>query len=762
MTDKIVIQGARGNNLKHVDVAIPKGKLVVFAGISGSGKSTLVFDTIAAEAARQLRDTFPPYIRNRMPQREAPDADNIDHLSTAIMIGQRTWGGNARSTVGTVSDVAPLLRLLFSRCAQPGAGTSNAYSFNDPQGMCTACSGLGYVAEFDMKRILDTDQSLNQGAIRFPGHQVGACLWQVYANSGLYDPDKPLKDYTRQEWDDFLHGSGVTVTIHNTTGKVWGSSYKQTYEGFQDRIERLYLHRDLNSLHKASRDIVERYTVRRPCPVCQGRRLNAAALNSKLLGYSIADLGQMEISDAASVLTGVKHPAGAALVCKITEKLGHITDMGLGYLNLDRPSDSLSGGEMQRLKMVRHLGSSLVDLMYIFDEPSAGLHPADVDKLIKLLVNLRDRGNTMLVVEHNEQIIRTADQVIELGPGAGKNGGKIVFQGTPAQLREANTLTAQGLREVMQRKKAPRPPRGYLTIRHASLHNLKDISLQIPCGCIVCVTGVAGAGKSSLVCGELAAQYPDAVHVSQAPIGTSSRSTPATYTGIMDEIRRVMGKANGVSPTMFSSNSKGACPVCKGKGMVRIDMAFMDAVTLPCECCRGSRYSEQALSYRYHGKNILEILKMTVEEAAGFFSGNQRICSKLEHLRSVGMGYITLGQPTSTLSGGECQRIRLASMLEESNRVYLMDEPSTGLHSHDIGVLLRLLNGLVDQGNSLVLAEHNPRMILQSDWVIDLGPGGGKDGGYVIFQGTPDDLLQCRQSVTAKYLRKILDQTASE
>lgn len=756
MTDYISIHGARGNNLKHIDVEIPKGKLVVFAGISGSGKSTLVFDTIAAEAERQLRDTFPAYVRNRMPQREAPDVDNIDHLSTAIVINQRAWGGNIRSTVGTISDAAPLLRLLFSRCAQPCAGTSNAYSFNDPQGMCTACSGLGYVAEFDMGRILDTEKSLNEGAIRFPGHQPGACLWQVYANSGLYDPDKPLKDYSAKEWEDFLHGSGVTVTIHNTTGKVWGSSYQQTYEGFQDRIERLYLHRDLNSLSKANRGVVERYTIRKPCPICGGKRLNAATLGSKLLGYSIADLGGMEIADVLPILSRVENPAGTALASQIRKKLQDIADMGLGYLNLDRPSDSLSGGELQRLKMVRHLGSSLVDLMYIFDEPSAGLHPADVDRLMRLLLNLRNRGNTMLVVEHNEQIIRSADEVIELGPKAGKSGGEIVFQGSPAQLEQGCTLTAKGLREQIICKQTVRSAKEYLTIQHARLHNLKDISVRIPHGCMVCVTGVAGSGKSSLVCGELAAQYPDAVHVSQAPIGTSSRSTPATYTGIMDEIRRVMGKANGISPTMFSSNSKGACPVCKGKGVIRVDMAFMDAVELPCEACQGKRFSEQALSYRYHRKNILEILELTAEEAAVFFADNPRIADKLASLLAVGMGYITLGQPTSTLSGGECQRIKLASLLEKRNQLYLMDEPTTGLHNYDIGILLRLLNDLVDRGNTLVLAEHNPKVILQADWVIDLGPGGGRDGGEVVFEGTPSGLLECRQSVTACYLRKLI------
>lgn len=753
MGSQIVIRGAKQNNLKGIDLTIPKEKLVVFTGVSGSGKSSVVFDTIAAEAVRQLRDTFPSYLRNRMPQYDAPDAEYIDFLSTAIVVGQKSVVTNARSTVGTLTDIAPLMRLLYSRCASPTAGTSNCYSFNDPQGMCTRCGGLGKVVTFDLSRIIDRDKSLSDGAIQFPGHQVGSCLWQVYANSGLYDPDKKMKDFTQKEWNDFLHGSGITVTIQNTTGKVWGNSYKQTYEGFQDRIERLYLQRDVGSSGQAKRIITE-FTKTETCPVCFGKRLNQRALNSKLQGYSIADLGQMEITDVIEILKGISDPVGKEMSKKILAQLQNLMDMGLGYLSLDRPSDSLSGGELQRLKLLKHLGSSLVGLIYIFDEPSIGLHPLDVDRLKRLLVRLRDRGNTVLVVEHNEAIIRIADHIVEMGPLAGNNGGQVVFQGSLPELLEADTLMAKYLKRKKTVKTQYRSPSGYLELHNAVLHNLKNVSVRIPMSCMTAVTGVAGAGKSSLICGELLRQHPEAVHIDQSPIGTSSRSTPATYTGIMDEIRKLMGKANHVSAQYFSYNSKGACPVCKGKGVVSTDMAFMDPVDIVCEACKGKRYSEQALSYLYRGKNVLQIMSMTVDEAADFFKDIPKIAKKLAQLQQVGMGYITLGQPTSTLSGGECQRIKLASNLKEHGKIYIMDEPTAGLHQYDIDILLGLFRKILDQGNTLIVVEHNLNVIKQADWIIDMGPGGGKEGGEILFQGTPQQLLECSYSHTARYLRE--------
>lgn len=756
MAQMIHVRGASENNLKHVDIDIPKGKLVVFAGVSGSGKSSLVFDTIAAEAGRQLRETFPLYVRNRMPQYHMPNAEGIENLSAPIVVNQRIQTGNIRSTVGTLTDTAPMIRLMFSRCAQPSAGTSNAYSFNDPQGMCLTCSGLGYVAEFDINRVLDRTKSLNEGAICFPGHQVGACLWQVYANSGLYDPDKPLQEYTDKEWNDFLHGSGITVTIRNTTGKVWGSSYQQTYEGFQDRLERLYLKRDINSLGKANRIAVENMTVQKLCPCCQGKRLNETALNSKLFGYNIADLGHLEINDVIRMLKQMQEPAGYELAQRIITVLQGISDMGLGYLNLDRPTGTLSGGELQRLKMVRHLGSSLNDMMYIFDEPSIGLHPCDVERLKHLLLQLRDRGNTVLVVEHNRSIMEIADQIIELGPMAGKNGGKITFQGTIEQLKQANTVTAQCLRTPLTLKSPVKTSSHFLHIKNANLHNLKHVSVSIPVNCLTAVTGVAGSGKSSLVCGALQQQFPQAVQISQSPIGTSSRSTLATYTGILDEVRKLMAKKNHVSANLFSFNSKGACPACSGKGVISVDMAFMDAIEIPCETCEGKRYNKQALSYQYQGKNILDILNMTVEEATPFFANSYLISQKLAQLQDVGLGYITLGQPTSTLSGGECQRVKLASRLCEKSHIYVMDEPTTGLHSRDVELLIKLLHQIVNRGNTVIVVEHNQNVIAQSDWVIDMGLGGGKDGGSVVFQGTPQELLQCSNSVTAEYLRRTM------
>lgn len=760
MSRHITVRGAEENNLKRIDLNIPKGKLVVFTGVSGSGKSSLVFDTIAVEAMRQLRDTFPVYVRNRMPHYEAPRVESIDNLSTAIVVDQRALSANVRSTVGTLTDTAPLLRLLYSRCAAPAAPTSQAYSFNDPKGMCLRCGGLGYVAAFDLDRLLDRSKSLNEGAIRFPGHQVGACLWQVYARSGLYDPDKPLARYTEREWNDFLHGSGVTVTIRNTTGKVWGSSYQQTYEGFLDRLERLYLKRNIHGLSKTNQGNVEKFIITEPCPKCRGSRLNAAALQSKLMGYHIAELGAMEISDVIPLLLRLDDPIGKPTAEKIVARLKSVADMGLGYLNMDRASTTLSGGELQRLKLARHLGSNLIDLMYIFDEPSAGLHPHDVERLKRLLLRLRDRGNTVLVVEHQADIIGVADHVIELGPKAGREGGAVVFQGPVREWLGGDTLGARYLSGSTPLKKRTRPASAYLSVRDAALHNLKNISVDIPERCMVVVTGVAGAGKSSLIRGALLAQYPQAIYVSQAPLGTGSRSTPATYTGMMDKIRSLLAKENKVSPKWFSDGTLGACPACRGKGVTRVDMAFMDPVEVTCETCGGTRYHARALSYRYRGKNILEIMKMTIDEAARFFTDTPALYHKLTVLQEVGLGYLTLGQPTATLSGGECQRIKLAGHLKEKNHIYVMDEPTNGLHGYDVEVLLKLFDRLVDNGNTLVLAEHNLDVIRQADWVIDLGPDGGKAGGNIVFQGTPDSLAACNASYTGRYLQKSITANA--
>lgn len=752
MNEYIEIRGASENNLKRISVSIPKNKLVVVTGVSGSGKSSLVFDTIAVESMRQLGETLPPYVRNRMPHYEAPKAESIDQLSPAIVMDQRPFTGDIRSTVGTMTGAAPMLRLLFSRCAQPHIGSSSAYSFNDPQGMCPACSGLGRTVQFDFDKLLDTSKSLNAGAILFPGHQIGTYQWQLYANAEFLDADKKLCEYSEQEWFNFLHGSGITVEIRNSTGKVW-NDYQLTYEGFLDRINRLYLKRELNTKSKANQRILNDFTVECSCPMCRGARLNEMVLSSRLNGKNIAEAGDMEASELIEWLHGIEQPIGKPVAEKMIRILRGMEQMGLGYLSLNRPSKTLSGGESQRLRIVRHLGSSLTGLTYIFDEPSTGLHPQDVARLITLLKSLRDRGNTILVVEHDKQIIRAADHVIEMGPLAGRFGGRIVFEGTPEQLCEADTLTGQALRQSIAIAQHASQRWEYITLSHVNTNNLKDITVHIPKKALTVVSGPAGAGKSSLICGELKRRFADAVHINQEPIGTTSRSNPATYVGIMNDIRKLFAEENKVDAAWFSYNSKGACPVCGGRGEIKTEMAFMDPVTIPCEACHGGRYRPETLQYQLKGKNILDVLSMTIEEAVSFFE-LPKIRRKLQVLCDVGMGYMTLGQPTSTLSGGECQRVKLASHLKDKNGIYILDEPTTGLHGDDVAHLIKLLNRLVHNGNTVVVIEHDLDVIRQADWNIDLGPGGGKLGGHLVFEGTTDQLVHCMHSPTAEYLRK--------
>lgn len=742
MAEQIIILGARENNLKNIGLRIPKGKLVVFTGVSGSGKSSLVFDTIAVEAMRQLNETFPLYIRNRMPHYEPPKVEKIDGLTTAIVIDQRHSAGNIRSTVGTMTDLQPLLRLLFSRWGEPSAGSSSAYSFNDPQGMCPLCSGLGRTIRFDFDKVLDTSKSLNQGAIRFPGHQPGTYQWMLYANSGFFDPDKPLEQYSTQEWQDLLHGSGVNVSIQSQKGKkgIW-ESYHLSYEGLQDRIERLYLKRDLNSLSKNNKKIIQEFTRELECPECGGARLQQKALDSRILGRNIWDLGEMEIEDLIPFLEGLKIQEAKPLLRQLLEGLRGMAELGLEYLNLNRPSVSLSGGEAQRLRLVRHLGSSLVGLTYIFDEPSAGLHPKDVNRLNGILLRLRDRGNSILVVEHDRDVIRMADQVVDMGPLAGRQGGTVVFQGTLEELLKQDTLTARWMKREVPVKTEPRPWQDRLWIQKGSLHNLKDIRLGIPEKVLTVVTGVSGSGKTSLICGELLKQHPEVIHINQAPVGTTSRSNPATYLGIMDEIRRIFARENGVDPALFSFNSEGACEACGGKGIRTTEMAFMDPVTVPCDVCNGSKYSPRVLEYTWKGMTILDILALTVEEAIPVFP-EPKIRNKLKTLEQVGMGYITLGQPTATLSGGESQRLKLAAHLKAKNSIYALDEPSTGLHGADTEVLMKLLNRLVDNGNTVIVAEHDSAIVRQADWIIELGPAGGKNGGRVTFEGYPNQFFE--------------------
>lgn len=749
--DAIEIVGAAENNLKHIDVCIPKEKLVVLAGVSGSGKSSLAFDTVAAESSRQWQGTYPLFLRNRLPRYERPAMDYIRNLIPSVVVDQKPIGANARSTVGTVADIAPLIRLLFSRVGKPSAGGSMAYSFNHPHGMCPDCTGLGERVQLDEDRMFNVDKSINEGAIRFS--QFFGSSWQdfYYRCNPLLDPNKKLRDYTDEEWKVLRVGPDTPLVmdfIRNNTGQV----SKLPYEGVVARFNRLYLNRDISGLKKGVRDEAMLFMRRSPCPTCNGSGLNPMALASQINGYNIADYYEMQVNELLKVLEQIDDPLGRSIASQIVTCLRHMVQVGLGYLNLSRRTDSLSGGEAQRLKMVRHLGSSLSNIAYIFDEPTAGLHPADAQRIGTLLVDLRDKHNTVLVVEHSRQMMELADHVIELGPMAGSLGGEIVYQGDLDGLRSSDTLTARSLREKITVNPAPLQWKEGFPIEHANLHNLKDVSVTIPMGVLTAVTGVAGSGKSTLICHEFIFCHPEAVVIDQKSIGTSSRSTPATFTGIMDEIRKLFARRNGVSVQLFSFNSKGACPVCKGRGEITPDVAFSDPVAILCEECGGHRYNAVALSYTYQGKDIEQVMDLTIVQALEFFS-QPKIREPLQILQEVGLGYITLGQPTSTLSGGEVQRLKLASELQKTGKIYVLDEPSTGLHNQDVENLQKLLRRLVVQGNTVVIVEHRLELIAAADWIIDMGPGGGNRGGEVLFTGTPRGLMDCQRSETGRYLR---------
>ena len=748
----IEIYGASENNLRQVDVKIPKGKLVVLAGVSGSGKSSLAFDTLAVESSRQWQAGYPLYLRNRMPRYDRPEVEDIRNLTPAIVVDQKGIGGNSRSTVGTVTDVAPLIRLLFSRVGQPSAGGATAYSFNHPLGMCPECTGLGERAQLDVERIFDMDKSIREGGIRFS--QFSGSNWQgwLFRECPLYDSSKKLRDFTEQEWKDLCYGPDEPLTMAMANKNV-GNVSNLKYEGVIPRFTRLYLNRDLGRQKKEVQEEILSLIHKGPCTACGGTGLNPKALESRIDGYNIADYYDMQVTELLPVLQKIASPVGASIARQISASLENMVAVGLGYLSLSRRTDSLSGGEAQRLKMVRHLGSSLSDITYIFDEPTAGLHPEDAYRIGNLLTRLRDNGNTVLVVEHNRDIIALADHVIELGPLAGTEGGEIVFRGTVPELRQGDTLTAQSFRENLPINTSPRSWEESYPITHAKLHNLKDVSVQIPKGVLTAVSGMAGSGKSSLISHVFAGQHPEAVIIDQKPIGVSSRSTPATYTGAMDEIRKVFAKANKVGAEWFSFNSKGACPVCKGKGEIATDVAFADPVTVLCEECGGRRYNPRALGYTWQGKNIEQVMDLTVREAVEFFR-EEKIRQPLQSLLDVGLGYMTLGQPTSTLSGGETQRLKLASRLYEQGNIYILDEPSVGMHHRDIQNLLAILQKLVDRGNTVVIVEHRLELIAAADWVIDLGPEGGNRGGEVLFTGTPEQLLECGHSSTAKHLRR--------
>ena len=746
--DAITLTGARENNLKDVTLRIPKGRLTVFTGVSGSGKSSVVFDTIAVESQRQLNETYPWFVRNRLPKFERPHADGLEHLTPAIVVDQRQVGGHSRSTVGTMTDVYSVIRVLFSRHGTPSAGPATAYSFNDPSGMCPECDGLGRTVRPDWDRILDPGRSLADGAVRFPPFAAGTWQGQTYTNSDDLDPHKPVGRFTAAEREFLMRGRPGSKVAVSGSGGTWTTDY----EGLAVRFERLYLKRDLSAMSQKTRDLVRAFLVEGTCPGCRGARLNAAALATRINGRSIADCTRMQVTDLIAVLREIDDPVAGTIASAAVAALERTEAIGLGYLSLDRETATLSGGEGQRLKTVRHLGSSLTGMTYIFDEPSVGLHPRDVGRLGDLLLRLRDKGNTVLVVEHDPDVIALADHVVDMGPGAGAGGGTVVFEGTPRELASSGTLTGRCLRARTAVKDEVRKPTGELWVKGADRHNLRDVTVRFPAGVLTAVTGVAGSGKSTLA-GELTAAHEEAVVVDQSSIGISGRSTPATYLGIMDTVRKVFARETGAEAGLFSFNSGGACGTCEGRGIIYTDLAFMDPVTTTCHGCEGRRFKEEVLRLTVRGRSIADVLEMTAEQALGFFD-DPGVRRRLRALRDVGLTYLTLGQPLSTLSGGERQRIKLATRLHRTGAVYVLDEPTTGLHMADVEGLVALLDRLVDAGNTVVVVEHNLAVVARADWVIDLGPDGGRNGGEIVFEGTPLRLLEAQGSFTGEHLRR--------
>ncbi|GAB7051707.1 ATP-binding cassette domain-containing protein [Catenuloplanes indicus] len=750
----IEVRGARENNLRGVDVDIPKRMITVFTGVSGSGKSSLVFDTIAAESQRLINETYPAFVQSLMTGYGQPDADSLDNLSAAIVVDQKRMGGNSRSTVGTATDAYTMLRLLFARLGTPPVPHPIALSFNDPAGMCPACEGLGDISTLDVDQLVDRDRSLNEGALLLPQFAVGQWFWSIFAQSGFFDPDKPLRDYTEEEWEKLLHLPEAKIKQQ----MPGGGTMNATYEGLLPKFRRLFLSKDLDSMQPAARAIVERVATRSACPDCGGTRLNEAARACRINGRNIAECAAMEVTDLAEFVRKADDGTVTPLVTALADRLGNLAHIGLGYLSLDRRSATLSGGESQRVKMVRHLGSSLTDITYVFDEPSVGLHPHDIHRLNELLARLRDKGNTVLVVEHKAAVIEIADHVIDMGPDAGSGGGTVVYQGSLAGLRASGTLTGRALSQKATLRAAPRTGTGRLRIENARTHNLKGVTVELPTGALTVVTGVAGSGKSSLIHGSLPRLYPDAVLLDQSAIKGSRRSTPATYTGVLDPLRKAFAKANGVNAALFSANSAGACPRCGGVGLIYTDLAFMDQVATVCEECDGKRFIPSVLEYRLRGKNIAEVLAMPIAEAAAFVT-EKAAAPVLAAMLDTGLGYLTLGQSLDTLSGGERQRLRLAIKLASGSgttQLYVLDEPTTGLHLRDVAQLNALLDRLADAGNTVVVIEHHLDVIARADWIVDLGPGAGHEGGELVFAGPPAELMNEPRSVTGDFLRRHL------
>ncbi|MET8503525.1 excinuclease ABC subunit UvrA [Streptomyces sp. NPDC004787] len=770
--DLIRVHGARENNLKDVSIEIPKRRLTVFTGVSGSGKSSLVFDTIAAESQRLINETYSAFVQGFMPSLARPDVDVLDGLTTAITVDQQRMGGDPRSTVGTATDANAMLRILFSRLGEPHIGGPKAFSFNVASisgagavsvekggrtvkekrtfsitgGMCARCEGRGTVSDIDLTALYDDSKSLAEGALTIPGYTMDGWYGRIFSGSGYFDMDKPIRRYTKRELDDLLHREPTKI-------KVEGINL--TYEGLIPKLQKSMLSKDVDSLQPHVRAFVERAVTFTTCPDCEGTRLNEGARSSKIGKVSIADACAMQISDLAEWVRGIDEPSVAPLLATLQQTLDSFVEIGLGYLALDRPSGTLSGGEAQRVKMIRHLGSSLTDVTYVFDEPTTGLHPHDIQRMNDLLLRLRDKGNTVLVVEHKPETIAIADHVVDLGPGAGSAGGSVCFEGTVAGLRKSGTVTGRHFGDRAKIKDEVRTPTGTLEIRGAHANNLQDVDVDVPLGVLAVVTGVAGSGKSSLVHGSIPAGA-GVISVDQGAIRGSRRSNPATYTGLLDPIRKAFAKANGVKPALFSANSEGACPTCNGAGVIYTDLAMMAGVATVCEECEGKRFQASVLEYRFGGRNIAEVLEMSVAEAEEFFgAGEARTPAAhriLERLVDVGLGYLTVGQPLTTLSGGERQRLKLATHMGDKGGIYVLDEPTAGLHLADVEQLLGLLDRLVDSGKSVIVVEHHQAVMAHADWIIDLGPGAGHDGGRIVFEGTPADLVAARSTLTGRHL----------
>jgi excinuclease UvrABC ATPase subunit len=770
--DLIRVHGARENNLKDISIEIPKRRLTVFTGVSGSGKSSLVFDTIAAESQRLINETYSAFVQGFMPTLARPDVDVLDGLTTAIIVGQQRMGSDPRSTVGTATDANAMLRILFSRLGKPQIGSPQAFSFNVASisgagavtlerggttvkerrsfsitgGMCPRCEGRGSVNDFDLSALYDDSKSLNEGALTIPGYSMDGWYGRIFRGCGFFDPDKPIRKYTKKELNDLLYKDATRLKIDGVN---------LTYLGLIPQIKKSFLAKDVDAMQPHIRAFVERAVTFTICPECDGTRLSELARSSKINGTNIADACAMQISDLAEWVKGMDEPSVAPLLAALQHSLDSFVEIGLGYLSLDRPSGTLSGGEAQRVKMVRHLGSALTDISYVFDEPTIGLHPHDIQRMNDLLLQLRDKGNTVLVVEHKPEAIAIADHVVDLGPGAGAAGGEVVFEGTVDALRASGTLTGQHLDDRATLKESVRKPNGALEIRGADTHNLQGVDVDIPLGVLVVVTGVAGSGKSSLIQGSVAGR-DGVVAIDQTPIRGSRRSNPATYTGLLEPIRKAFAKANGVKPALFSANSEGACPNCNGAGVIYTDLAMMAGVATPCDVCEGKRFDASVLEYKLGGRDISEVLAMAVTEAEEFFGdGDAKVPAAhkiLDRLADVGLGYLSLGQPLTTLSGGERQRLKLAAQMAETGEVYILDEPTSGLHLADVEQLLGLLDRLVDSGKSVIVIEHHQAVMAHADWIVDLGPGAGHDGGRIVFEGIPADLVADRSTLTGEHL----------